>query len=166
VASGGVRVLNPDVVDALGIPKRVIDAVAGREQRDLERRELIHREGRPAPDVRGHTVILVDDGLATGSTMRAAAMALRQRQPRRLIIAVPVSSPETRDALRDAVDDIVCVITPEPFYAVGIWYQDFSQTSDAEVSDLSRRAGGERQRRAARSHARDTHNSAPARASR
>jgi putative phosphoribosyl transferase len=149
VASGGVRVLNPDVVDALGIPEHVIQSVAVHEQRELERREAAYRDGQPPPNVRGKSVILVDDGLATSSTMRAAAMALRQQQPQRLIVGVPISSPETCDAFRDEVDEIVCAITPEPFYAVGIWYHDFSQTTDDEVRDLLRRAAGERQRRAA-----------------
>jgi predicted phosphoribosyltransferase len=136
VASGGVRVLNRDVVEELDIPQYVIDAVAQKELQELERRERVYRGDRPFPDVRGKTVILVDDGLATGSTMRAAARALRQLGPARLVVAVPTSSRETCDALRNEVDDIVCAITPEPFYAVGLWYDDFSQTTDEEVREL------------------------------
>ncbi len=149
VASGGVRVLNADVVDPLGIPEHLIESVAAREQRELERRERVYRAGSPPPEVRERTVILVDDGLATGSTMRAASVALRQRQPERVVVAVPISSPQTCDAIRAEVDEIVCTITPEPFYAVGIWYEDFSQITDDEVRDLLRRAAVERQRRAA-----------------
>jgi putative phosphoribosyl transferase len=149
VASGGVRVLNRDAVDALLISDQQIETVAKREQRELARREFAYRNGRPAPDVRGKTVILVDDGLATGSTMHAAAIGLRQQQPWRLVVGVPISSPQTCDALRDEVDEIVCVITPEPFYAVGIWYHDFSQTTDEEVRELLARAARERQWRAA-----------------
>ena len=149
VASGGVRVLNPDVVDSLGIPAPLIDEVAAREQGELERRELAYRDGRRAPDVCGRTVILVDDGLATGSTMRAAAKAVRQQQPQRLVVGVPVASPQTCDEFRDEVDEIVCAITPEPFYAVGVWYHDFSQTTDDEVRALLARSAREQHRRAA-----------------
>jgi putative phosphoribosyl transferase len=140
IASGGIRVLNPDVVQMLRVPEHVIDAVAEREQRELERRERAYRGDRPEPEIRGRTVILVDDGLATGSTMRAAVAALRSEYPERLVVAVPVAAPETCDAFRDEVDDIVCAVTPEPFYAVGQWYQDFSQTTDAEVHELLDRA--------------------------
>jgi predicted phosphoribosyltransferase len=136
IATGGVRVLNEDVVDYLRVPGEVIDAVAADEQRELERRERLYRGTRPAPDVRGKTVILVDDGLATGSTMRAAAAALRQQHPARIVVAVPVSAPETCDEYRMGVDEIVCAVTPEPFQAVGLWYEDFSQTTDDEVRSL------------------------------
>jgi predicted phosphoribosyltransferase len=136
VASGGVRVLNPEVVEQLHLPDEVIDTVTRRELQELERRERAYRGDRPFPDVRGKTVILVDDGLATGSTMRAAAEALRQQGPARLVVAVPAGSPETCDEFRDEVDEVVCAITPEPFYAVGLWYDDFSQTTDDEVRDL------------------------------
>jgi putative phosphoribosyl transferase len=140
IASGGVRVLNEDVVRALGIPESLIDRIAEREQRELERREQEYREGRPPLDVRGRTVILVDDGLATGSSMRVAAMALKQLRPARVIVAVPVASPATCAEFQSVVDQVVCAVTPEPFWAVGQWYEDFSQTSDEEVRELLRRA--------------------------
>jgi putative phosphoribosyl transferase len=140
VASGGLRVLNRDVVDVLLVPDRVIDAVAAEELRELERRERAYRDDRPPPDVSDKTVILVDDGLATGSTMRAAARALRQQKPNRLVVAVPVAAPETCDSLGQELDEIVCAITPDPFYGVGLWYQDFSQVTDDEVRDLLNRA--------------------------
>jgi predicted phosphoribosyltransferase len=140
IATGGVRVLNHDVVDYLGIPASVIDAVAANELQELERRERAYRGDRPEPDVRGKTVILVDDGLATGSTMRAAAAALRQRAPARIVVAVPVSAPQTCDEYRMGVDEIICVNTPEPFYGVGLWYEDFSQTTDEEVRELLEKA--------------------------
>src|SRR6267378_8331191 len=136
VATGGVRVLNEQLVERLGIPDDMIDAVAAREQQELARRERLYRGGRPPPDVRGRTVILVDDGLATGATMRAAIMALRQLQPARIVAAIPTASPETCEELRAEVDDVICAITPEPFLAVGHWYEDFSQTTDDEVRDL------------------------------
>jgi predicted phosphoribosyltransferase len=136
VATGGVRVLNEQVVRALRIPDSVIDAVAAWELEELARRERLYRGDRPPPDVRGKTVILVDDGLATGSTMLAAVKALRQQQPARIVVAVPVAAPDTCELLREEVDDIVCAATPEPFYAVGLWYQDFSQTTDEEVREL------------------------------
>ena len=143
IASGGVRVLNEDVVKYLGIPKSVIDSVAEIELQELERRERAYRGNRPEPDVRGKTVILVDDGLATGSTMRAAAEALRQQQPARIVVAVPVSAPQTCDEYRMGVDEIVCAVTPEPFYGVGQWYIDFSQTTDEEVRELLAKAQAE-----------------------
>jgi putative phosphoribosyl transferase len=140
IASGGIRVLSDEVVSAFGIPDRVIATVAAHEAEELDRRELAYRDGRPPPEVRGHTVILVDDGLATGSTMRAAAAALRAQHPERLIAAVPVAPPETCASLRSEVDDVVCALAPEPFFAVGNWYDDFSQTTDAEVRELLRAA--------------------------
>ncbi len=140
IASGGVRVVSEEVVRMLGIPDRVIAAVAAREQEELERRERLYREGRPPAEVWGRTLFLVDDGLATGSTMRAAVAALKAQHPERLVVAVPLGAPETCEMLRREVDDIVCARTPEPFHAVGLWYQDFSQTSDEEVGDLLRQA--------------------------
>jgi predicted phosphoribosyltransferase len=136
IASGGVRVLNRDVVGFLAIPDSIIDAVAQYEQQELERRERLYRGDRPAPEVRGHTVILVDDGLATGSTMRAAVAALKKLEPGRIIVAVPVAPPSAVEALEHEVDEVVSVFTPEPFDGVGRWYRDFSQTSDQEVRDL------------------------------
>ncbi|MFL6208731.1 MAG: phosphoribosyltransferase [Pyrinomonadaceae bacterium] len=143
IATGGVRVLNEDVFRYLDIPGEVIDAVAAAELRELERREQLYRGDKPAPDVKGKTVILVDDGLATGSTMRAAAAALRQQQPARIVVAVPVSAVQTCDEYRMGVDEIVCAVTPEPFHAVGMWYADFSQTTDEEVRALLARAADE-----------------------
>ncbi|XYI02659.1 phosphoribosyltransferase [Sorangium sp. So ce1128] len=140
VASGGVRVLNEDVVSQLGLSGAAIDAVTATELREVERRERAYRDGRPAPTVRQQTVILVDDGLATGATMRVAVSALRQLSPARILVAVPVAAPETCDELRDEVDEIVCAATPEPFYAVGLWYDNFDQTTDEEVRELLARA--------------------------
>jgi len=136
VATGGVRVLNDQLVERLGIPEQMIDAVAARELQELARRERRYRGGRPPPDVRGRTVILVDDGLATGATMHAAIEALRQQKPTRIVVAVPTASPETCEEMKTKADDVICAITPEPFQAVGRWYQDFSQTTDEEVEAL------------------------------
>jgi putative phosphoribosyl transferase len=140
VATGGVRVLNDEVVNALRIPDDAIDRAVADESRELERREAAYRGTRPAPSVEDRTVILVDDGLATGSTMRAAIQALRQQAPARIVVGVPLASPDVCEQFRAEVDDIVCVATPEPFYAVGYWYHDFSQTTDDEVRELLRRA--------------------------
>src|SRR5207249_2545177 len=135
-----VRVINHEVVSALRIPDRVIDEVAAAEQQELIRRERAYRAGRPPLDVRNRAIILIDDGLATGSTMRAAALALKQQEPKRLIVAVPVAARETCEEFRNEVDEVVCAITPEPFQAVGLWYDDFSQTTDDEVRALLARA--------------------------
>lgn len=140
IATGGVRVLNDEVVQGLGIPADAIYQVATREQEELERRERAYRGDRPPPDVRGRIAILVDDGLATGSTMRAAVAALRQQQPARIVVAVPTAAPQTCEEFRHEVDEIVCATTPEPFWAVGLWYQDFSETTDDQVRDLLARA--------------------------
>ena len=136
VATGGVRVLNDQLVEQLGIPDQMIDAVAARERQELARRERLYRGGRRPPDVRGRTVILVDDGLATGATMYAAIEALRKQNPGRIVVAVPTASPETCEEMKVKADHVICAITPDPFQAVGRWYQDFSQTSDEEVADL------------------------------
>ncbi len=144
ISTGGVRVLNEDTVEYLRIPEHIIDSIAAEELKELKRRELAYRGNRPEPDVKGKTVILIDDGLATGSTIRAAAQALRQQQPARTIVAVPVSAPETCDEYRIGVDEIICAVTPEPFFGVGMWYLDFSQTTDEEVRDLLARARGEK----------------------
>src|SRR3954452_23015351 len=141
IATGGVRLLNEEVVQGLRIPPQVIDRVAATERAELERRERDYRGERPAPEARGKIVILIDDGLATGASMRAAVAALRQGQPARIVVAVPISAPSTCEEFQDEVDEVVCARTPEPFYAVGLWYEDFSQTTDEEVRDLLRRAG-------------------------
>ncbi|HSF58921.1 MAG TPA: phosphoribosyltransferase [Candidatus Binatia bacterium] len=140
IATGGVRVLNQETIDRSAIPDWVVDDVAEREQEELERRERLYRGDRSAADIRNRTIILVDDGLATGSTMRAAAIALRQMKPLKIVVAVPVSPPETCEAFRSEVDEVICAITPEPFIAVGAWYSDFSQTSDDEVRQLLEQA--------------------------
>jgi putative phosphoribosyl transferase len=136
IASGGVRILSNEVIRAFGIPERVVAGVAAEEAEELHRRERLYRDDRPPPAIEGRTAILVDDGLATGSTMRAAAAALRAQHPERLVVAVPVAPPETCASLRSEVDDVVCAREPEPFFAVGNWYDDFSQISDAEVRRL------------------------------
>ncbi|MEP6783000.1 MAG: phosphoribosyltransferase [Acidobacteriota bacterium] len=136
IASGGVRVVNDAVVDALGIPVNVIDSVARREQIELARREQLYRGARAPIMLAGKVVILVDDGLATGSTMRAAVTAVKQQQPALVIVAVPVGAPSTCSDLRREADDVVCVCTPDPFVAVGQWYRDFTPTSDHEVRSL------------------------------
>ena len=136
IASGGVRVLNEDTIRWYQIPDHVIDAVARQEQGELERREHAYRGGRPLTDLRDRTVILVDDGLATGASMRAAVQAVRAHHPARVIVAVPVGAPETCEAFADITDETICARTPEPFSAVGLWYRDFSQTTDDEVRHL------------------------------
>jgi predicted phosphoribosyltransferase len=138
VAPGGVLVLDDRLVRGLGIPDEVLQETVEKELRELERREAAYRAGRPPLDLEGKTVILVDDGLATGATMRAAALAVRQYNPARVVVAVPVASAETCDEFRADVDEIVCALTPSPFHAVGLWYKNFSQTSDEEVRELLR----------------------------
>lgn len=144
IASGGVRVLHDDVVRALRLPVAAIAEVAAREQRELERREAAYREGRPAPVLAGRTVLLVDDGLATGASMEAALEAVRQQAPAHVVVAVPVGPADTCRRLRALADDLVCVATPEPFDAVGYWYRAFPQTSDDEVRELLAAAAGGR----------------------
>lgn len=136
IASGGARVINHDVVNALGIPMHLIDAVAQTEQIELDRRERLYRGTRSPVNLVNRTVILVDDGLATGSTMRAAVIAARQQQPARVVVAVPVGAAATCAELSREADDVVCLRTPEPFVAVGLWYRDFTPTSDQEVRAL------------------------------
>ena len=136
LASGGVEVLNEDVVRAYGIPPHVIRAVAAHEQEELSRRAREYRGDRPFPSLEGRTVILVDDGLATGSTMRAAVAAVRKQKPGKVVVAVPVAAVQTCEEFRHEVDRIVCLRTPDAFSAVGAWYEDFSQTSDEEVRTL------------------------------
>jgi putative phosphoribosyl transferase len=143
IASGGARVPNEEVVEALRIPDAVLDEVAAREQAELERRERHYRGDRSLPDLRGRTVLVIDDGLATGSTMRAAVAALRQLGPARIIVAVPVGAPATCERLAREADACVCLDSPEPFHAVGLWYEDFGQTTDEEVRALLDEARGE-----------------------
>ena len=140
IASGGTRVLNEEVVRSLGIPESIISQVTVREQYELERRERLYRGGRPAYVVRGRTTILIDDGMATGATMRAAVIAVRQQQPARVVIAIPVAAPATCEELAALVDELVCISQPEAFLAVGLWYDHFTQTTDEEVRDLLVRA--------------------------
>ena len=136
IATGGVRVLNDDVLNQIPIPQPVIDSVAGRELLELERRERSYRGSRPPLEVRGKTVIVIDDGLATGSTMKAAVRALKELQPQSIVVAVPVAAAQTCHEFRAEVDEVVCLRTPEPFRAVGLWYDDFPQTTDEEVHEL------------------------------
>jgi putative phosphoribosyl transferase len=143
IASGGIRVIDRAAMSRFGVTDEALAVVAAAEERELERRERRYRDGLPAPDVTDKTLILVDDGLATGATMAAAAAALRAQRPARLVVAVPVASPETCDAFREIVDEVVCAATPEPFYSVGLWYEDFSATTDEEVQELLARAARE-----------------------
>ena len=136
IASGRARVLNRDVVAALGIDAETIDAVVAREEAELERRAEAYRGTPEPPDVRGRTVILVDDGLATGASMRAAVEAVRGLAPERVVVAVPAAARPTCEELAPEVDEIVCLLTPEPFFAVGMWYADFSETTDDDVRTL------------------------------
>lgn len=138
IASGGIRVLNEDVKAWCGLSDRAIDAIAQREQTELERRERAYRDGRPLLPLKDRVVVLVDDGLATGSTMRAAVMAARRLEPARIVVAVPVGAADTCHALTDVADEVICATTPEPFNAVGLWYSDFTQTTDDEVRRLLR----------------------------
>jgi len=140
IASGGVRVVDESVLRAYGVDSRTLEEITEREQRELERRERRYRDDRPFPAIQDRVVILVDDGLATGSTMRAAVAALRAEGPREIVVAVPVGAPETCSAMARLADDVVCLMTPEPFYAVGLWYENFEQTDDDEVHDLIERA--------------------------
>ena len=140
IASGGVQLINEDVVRAYHVTDAEIDAVVADEERELERRERSYRDGRALPSLAGRTVILIDDGLATGASMRVAVLALRKKSPARIVVAVPVAAAETCEEFRDWVDDVVCAETPAPFYAVGLWYEDFAQITDDEVHDLLRRA--------------------------
>ncbi|MBV9149566.1 MAG: phosphoribosyltransferase [Candidatus Eremiobacteraeota bacterium] len=136
IASGDVRVVNWYAVDALHISPETFNEIVARERTEIARRELAYRDGRPLPSPNGKTVILVDDGLATGATMLAAVQALRQLGPARVVVAVPVAAADTCAELKREVDDVVCAATPEPFYGVGMWYQDFTQTNDEEVRQL------------------------------
>ena len=143
VASGGVFVLDDNLIRRLGVGNAELEQAVALEVRELERRERAYRGASEPLDLKGKTVILVDDGLATGATMKAAAIAVRQLGPAQVVVAVPVASRQTCDEFRKEVDEIVCAITPEPFHAVGLWYEDFSQTSDDEVRELLAAAGGD-----------------------
>ena len=136
IASGGVRVLNSDIVRVLGISDREIEELTARERQEIEHRERLYRGDRPPIAVSGLTVILVDDGLATGSTMRAAATALRRAHPAKIVVAVPVAAGATCEVIAAEVDQVICAATPEPFYSVGQWYEEFTQTTDEEVREL------------------------------
>jgi putative phosphoribosyl transferase len=140
IATGGIKVLSQELVKSLDISDAALEAVISKEKRELERREHTYRGDRPVPEVGNRCVILIDDGLATGATMKAAVLALRQQQPAQIIIGVPVAPPDTVEELRKEADEIICLATPEPFYAIGTWYVDFSQTSDEEVRTLLARA--------------------------
>ncbi|WP_417566907.1 phosphoribosyltransferase [Marinobacter sp.] len=140
IASGGIRVLNREIVEALGISDETIERVASEEQQELERRERAYRGDRPRPEIEGKCIILVDDGLATGASMRAAIEALRRQNPSGIVVAVPVAPPDTVGKLRREADDVICLATPEPFMAIGNWYRDFTQVSDEEVKQTLNKA--------------------------
>lgn len=144
ITTGGVRVLNQNVIRMLGISETEIDAVAAKEEKELERRERLYRGSRGALNVQGITVILVDDGIATGSTIRAAITALKTQHPKRLIVAVPVAPLETIEQWKAEVQEFICLLAPETFLAIGLWYEEFGQTSDEEVCALLKRAAQER----------------------
>ncbi len=140
IASGDVVVMNDEVVKTMKVSEADVAATIAEERRELLRREAAYRDDRPALEVEGRTLILIDDGLATGSTMRAAVTALRRKDPARIVVAVPIGAPSTCSEFRTIADEVICAITPEPFRAVGMWYKDFAQTGDEEVSDLLARA--------------------------
>lgn len=136
IAAGGVRVINENVIDWLRISPETINEVAAMEIRELDRRSHIYRGNRPLPKVKNHTIILVDDGIATGATIRAAISTLKKQKPRKLVVAVPVAGVSTCEELQAEVDEVVCILKPEDLYAIGLWYEDFQQTTDAEVCEL------------------------------
>ena len=138
--AAGVRVLNPSAIEQLGISQEVVDAVAAREERELERRERLYRADRPRPELRDRTLILVDDGLATGSSMRVAIYAARAHAPAKIVVAVPVAPPETCTSLQSEADEVVCALTPSPLLSIGRWYASFTQVDDDEVHDLLARS--------------------------
>jgi len=140
IATGGVVVINHEVVDGLRIPREMVEDEIARERMELTRRESLYRGDRAPIDVSGRTVILIDDGLATGSTMRAAVRALRRMDPAAIVVAVPTAAPSTCEEFRSIADECICTITPEPFRAVGLWYENFEQTGDEEVIDLLARS--------------------------
>jgi len=136
ISSDNVLVLNEDIVKSFQIPERVINMVAENELKELKRRERTYRGDRPKPEISGSTVILIDDGLATGATMRAAASAIKTKNPAKIVVAVPTGAPDTCEIFKKEVDEVICIATPEPFYGVGAWYGNFSQTTDEEVCEL------------------------------
>jgi predicted phosphoribosyltransferase len=136
IAEGGVEILNQDLVRDLGIPRAAIERLAVRERLELDRRDVLYRGARRRPEIRDRTVIVIDDGLATGATMEAAIVALRSLSPARIVVAAPVGAKETCDRLRRLADDVRCVAMPDPFDAVGVWYEDFGQTTDEEVQEI------------------------------
>ena len=140
IAHGGMRIVDDSVLRAYGVDADTLDRITSRELRELERREQLYRDGRPFPAIENRIVILVDDGLATGSTMRAAVAALREKHPREIVVAVPVGARETCASMATLADEVVCLETPDPFYAVGLWYVNFEQTEDQEVHELLERA--------------------------
>jgi predicted phosphoribosyltransferase len=142
IATGGARVLNEEVVARLGISPETLDAAVRQEAAEVARRERLYRGDRPPPQLEGRMVVLVDDGLATGATMRAAVAAVRQQRPQRIVVAVPAAAPETCATLGTEVDELICVLTPDPFVAVGFWYENFAQISDDVVRELLERAAG------------------------
>jgi len=144
IASGGVRIMNDEVLSMLYIPEADVERVVAREQAELERRERAYRGVRPAARVRGRVAILVDDGVATGSTIRAAIAALRRQEPARIIVAIPVAPPDVCEMLQKEADEVICLLTPEPFGAISLWYDDFAQLRDDDVRVLLHRVGGER----------------------
>jgi putative phosphoribosyl transferase len=152
IATGGVRVFNEEVIQHLGVSESWIEASIKEQEEELQRRELAYRGGRAPAEIENHTVILVDDGLATGASMRAAVRALRLRHPTAITVAVPIGSRDTCDQFRAQVEEVVCARTPEPFHAVGAWYRNFTQTTDEEVRDLLDRAAHERRVRRVREH--------------
>jgi predicted phosphoribosyltransferase len=157
IASGGVRVMNDRVIRLLHIPEYTIEAVTVAEQRELERRERLYRGDRAPPDVRDRTVIVVDDGLATGATMHAAVKALRRQQPARIVVAIPTASPDICMQFHPVAEDVVCLIMPEPFHAVGVWYKEFNQIGDDDVRELLASANARAKRPSAdRPHKRRT----------
>lgn len=140
IAMGGVMVLNEEVVKGLKIARPILERVAAREKLELARRDRLYRGDRPLPELHGRTVILVDDGIATGSTLKAAIAIVRQQQPKSIVVAVPVAPQSTCSQLKGQVDEVVCLMMPEPLRAIGLWYDDFLPTTDAEVKDLLARA--------------------------
>jgi putative phosphoribosyl transferase len=152
IATGGVRVFNEEVIQHLGVSESWIEASIREQEEELQRREEAYRGDRPPVEIENHTVILVDDGLATGASMRAAVRALRLRHPAAITVAVPIGSRDTCDQFRAEVEEVVCARTPEPFHAVGAWYRNFTQTTDEEVRELLNRAAHERRVRRVREH--------------